>query len=1163
MRRVPKLFELNALSITLFYLIFATLWILLSDQFLIWITNNPELISRYQTFKGLFYVFVTGAFLYYLIKLSNTKIKVQKNRVDKSLEATKTATWYLDLDTEKLSYSSHFYKLFGFKENPEINALRKFLNTIDPQDREILLKKLENIVEGNEQSINLDIKVQWHDESKHWLRCQSTIIPKTDDHPATLAGVLMDVTNQKELEQKYDREKELFESIFQNIPVMIDVTTKDLKAIRVNKAFEEYTGYSESELQEQNMLGQIYPDPEVRKKAEDAIHKADGSWQEFESFTKSGEKRIQQWANISLSDGTTIGIGLDITEKKELARQHEEDRLELQKIYDNIPVFIDIHTKEGKLSRVNKFFEDVIGYSTEELSNISFEQTLFPNKTEAEKAKKHMHSTDGSWKDFRILTKQGDLLHTSWTNIQITEDLYIGIGLDTTELKQKERELNELNIRYKNAERMAKLGHWKRNLNTNESVVSTGFYEIAELDPNKDTISYDHLKTIIHPEDWDHFLKNIDVAINQGSNDFRYRLIGQNTGDLKHIHELGKVEFDKDGNPLTISGTIQDVTEEVEYQKKLEELTERYQRAEEIAELGHWVRNVQTNQAVWSQGFYNAIGLKPEDTDTSYESLLHMIHPEDREKFDSAFNKALETGSLNIRYRMIHPKTGETGYYQELAQTEYDEQGEPLFISGTIQNLTKREEFQIKLKKRNEFIETTLDNLPIGVAVNIIDSGEATLMNTKFSEIYGWPKEDLVNVDGFFEKIYPDDEYLKKIKDMILTDIASGDTDRMNWKGIEITQKNGEKRIVNAKNIPVHDQNLMISTVVDITAQAEAERKLAESERNYRVLFQESPQPMWIYNPENYEFIEVNNAAVEHYGYSRKEFMEMTILDIRPESDINEVKNHIFNRPPGSDNSKREWRHIKKNGDLIYVQIASSDIMYFENKYRLVLANDITRQRKAEEMVLSSLVEGENKERARIARELHDGIGQYLAAANMNFDAVKKDLNHLEKRRQEQFNKGLNLLKHAVTETTQISRNLLPRVVGDYGLVMAIESLIDSYSNNTEIDISYYHNVQHVDLSREIELNVYRIAQEAISNAIKYSEATQITVQLIEDELDLILSIDDNGVGFDLNSSEFEPGLGLQTIKTRTGALGGDLELDSKPGKGTFLHIIVPIQSEF
>ncbi|HBQ60810.1 MAG TPA: hypothetical protein DD671_14630, partial [Balneolaceae bacterium] len=157
----------------------------------------------------------------------------------------------------------------------------------------------------------------------------------------------------------------------------------------------------------------------------------------------------------------------------------------------------------------------------------------------------------------------------------------------------------------------------------------------------------------------------------------------------------------------------------------------------------------------------------------------------------------------------------------------------------------------------------------------------------------------------------------------------------------------------------------------------------------------------------------------------------------------------------------------KKNGELIYVTIAGSDIDYFGNSFRLILVNDITKQKEAEAMVLSSLVEGENKERARIARELHDGLGQYLAAANMNFDAVQNDLQKLDERRQKQFKKGLTLLKHAVTETAQISRNLLPRVVHDYGLALAIEALIDNYSSNTDIEITYYHNIDGVKLPRK------------------------------------------------------------------------------------------------
>lgn len=1041
MRRVPKLLELNALSITLFYLIFATLWILLSDQFLIWLTNDSALISRYQTLKGLFYVFATAAFLYYLINLSNKRIANEKVRIDRALEANQTATWYWDVEKKRLTYSRHFHMLFGFRKKPISRSLKSYFNTIHEDDIDCVVAELEKIAEGKAETFSIDFRVQHKDGSWRWLKSQGSLISKEVGQTKRVGGVLMDITSQKELEERYAREKELFESIFQNIPIMIDVNTKDVESIRVNKAYEEITGWFQEEIREKNIMENVYPDPEMRKKAEHAIEQANGEWNEFEMWTKGGEKRIQQWANIRLSDGKTVGIGLDITE-----------------------------------------------------------------------------------------------------------------------LKQKERELKELNERYKNAENLAKIGHWKRNLKTNRSVVSTGFYEIVEVDPKEETITYQMLKKIIHKDDWHHFMESVEDGVKNGTNDFYYRVMGQRSGKVKHIHELGRVDYDEQGEPEILSGTIQDITDELEYQQKLQEITERYRRAEEIADFGHWERNVQTDEAVLSQGFYDVIGLTQSEDDTSYEALLEIIHPDDREYYDEAFKEALKTGFLNVRYRLIKPSTGKVGYYHELAQTEYDAEGNPLFISGTIQDTTEREQFQIKLKRRNDFIETTLENLPIGVAVNLIDTGETTLMNSKFSEIYGWPKKVLKDVETFFEKIYPDENYRRKMVDMVRADMASRDPERMEWQGIKIITSTGENRIINAKNIPVYDQNLMISTVVDVTAQTEAEEKLAESEHNYRLLFQKSPQPMWIFNPENYAFIEVNNAAVKHYGYSRKEFQEMTILDIRPESDLEEVRKSVEHSTAVKLDQAKEWQHIKKNGNLINVTITGSDIDYFGNRYRLILVNDITKQKRAEAMVLSSLVEGENKERARIARELHDGLGQYLAAANMNFDALKKEIEKLDDRRQKQFKKGLTLLKHAVTETAQISRNLLPRVVDDYGLAPAIEALIDNYSSNTDIEITYYHNIDELKLPRKVELNLYRIAQEGISNAVKYAEATQINVQLIKDELDLILSIDDNGKGFELSDPDFKPGLGLQTIKTRTGALSGELELDSQPGKGTFLHIIVPVQ---
>ena len=145
---------------------------------------------------------------------------------------------------------------------------------------------------------------------------------------------------------------------------------------------------------------------------------------------------------------------------------------------------------------------------------------------------------------------------------------------------------------------------------------------------------------------------------------------------------------------------------------------------------------------------------------------------------------------------------------------------------GALQDISEIQKAQEELRSRSQFIQTTLDNIPIGIAVNEINSGTATLMNKNSQRSMVGP-EELENVENFFKKVYPDPEYRKEMSEKIIADIQSGDLERMNWSGVTITTQTGEKRVVTAKNIPLYDQNLMISTVID-----ETERYLAEKELN-------------------------------------------------------------------------------------------------------------------------------------------------------------------------------------------------------------------------------------------------------------------------------------------------------------------------------------------
>ena len=320
--------------------------------------------------------------------------------------------------------------------------------------------------------------------------------------------------------------------------------------------------------------------------------------------------------------------------------------------------------------------------------------------------------------------------------------------------------------------------------------------------------------------------------------------------------------------------------------------------------------------------------------------------------------------------------------------------------------------------------------------------------------------------------------------------MADGSTAHIIDRGIIIRDKKGEAV-------------RMVGTLNNITERVETERQLRGSEEKYRYLFENNPQPMWIYDPDTLKFVEVNKAAVHHYGYSEEEFMNMTLLDIRPKGDAEALKENV-KQNKGTTSYSEEWVHLTKDGSQIDVDLSAADVNYQKNKtYRLVLINDVTEQKRMQEKIIQSVIEGEDRERKRIAHELHDGLGQHLVAASMNLQSAKADIEKLSNKRQKQFETGISLLKNALSETRSIAHNLMPKAISDYGLIPALENLINDFNKSTEIDFRFTHNYNQLKLNDQAEINIYRIFQEIITNAVRHSECTKIDIglQLKEDSL--------------------------------------------------------------
>ncbi|MEQ9308914.1 MAG: PAS domain S-box protein [Balneolaceae bacterium] len=733
---------------------------------------------------------------------------------------------------------------------------------------------------------------------------------------------------------------------------------------------------------------------------------------------------------------TALGLYylIKIHDKKTSRIQEMQLRsLELRtKLFERIPVMITYYDPDLKKIQVNKAFTNITGYTNYDAEHSDLVKLCYPDEDYSNEVSAFMNNPDSGWKEIRMITKTGDEIYTSWTNLRLTDETQVGVGINLTEIRESEEAFSE-----------------------SQKLLSKTFDSLDEA--------------VLLIEPGTRRILNCNQATSEVLGYSKDELVGEATSKL-HLNEEHFFRFDEMGkSELSKKGVFN-----TEFQMK--------KKSGEIIDTDHTVTIVK------------------------------------------------------------------------------DVDGNEFVVVSVIRNVTERKKAERELKERNQFIEAIFENIPIGIAVNKIDTEETILANDEFSKIYGWPKEQLLNVRTFFEYVFKDpdirNERLARFKNVIL----SGDPNKMVWEKIPIDTEKGEIKYITAKNIPLPNQNQMISTVMDVTDNVLAEKELVKSEKKYRHIFQNNPQPMWIFDLESLKFLEINEAAIKVYGYSREDFLSMKISEIRPERELSKLMDALEIENRMSD-SEKEWVHKKKDGSEIIVNVYGSGIYYENRNARLILINDITEKKKNKELLIESAIKGEDKERKRIAQELHDGIAQYLSAANLNLESIKKEVVNLSETKRERFKTTLSLIKKAMSDTRTLAYTLMPAELEEYGLVIAIKSLAQEIEKSANVKIQTSILIDENLLDGQMKNNFYRIIQEAINNAVKHGNADYIQISLSTKERLIICTIKDNGVGTDSATINKSSGLGIKSMDARTETMSGKMSIKSEVEKGVEISIKVPLKS--
>ena len=354
--------------------------------------------------------------------------------------------------------------------------------------------------------------------------------------------------------------------------------------------------------------------------------------------------------------------------------------------------------------------------------------------------------------------------------------------------------------------------------------------------------------------------------------------------------------------------------------------------------------------------------------------------------------------------------------------------------------------------------------------------------------------------------------------------------------------------------------------------------KIDPHEGRYRMLFERSPLPMWVVDMKTLRFLAVNDAALRLYEFSRDEFLAMSAADIRPPESEEAFRD--FLRPEAGAVHYGVFRHRKKTGEPIDIDGVGHLVAWRGRPARLVQINDITERLRTQQTLETlnrelevsherlralsrRLFEVQEEERRRLARDLHDDVGQALTALKIQLESLARAGGELGLRAR--VDECVDTAQHTLERVRQISLSLRPPQLDDLGLAAALRSHLDRQARVAGLQAHFETEDAPGEIAPDTETACFRVAQEAINNVLRHARARNLWVRLFTSDGRLSISVRDDGRGFDLESMRQRAAngasLGLVGMEERMALAGGAFELRSAPGQGTVLLASFPLRA--
>lgn len=510
-----------------------------------------------------------------------------------------------------------------------------------------------------------------------------------------------EIARSERVEEDLRKQKEILQTIFDHVPLAINFIDEAGGIQMVNREWERMIGHTLEEIVEQgiDLVAELYPDPVERQRAIDFVASSTSKWADFESGTREGRVRYSTWAVVPLSDGSRIGIGQDVTERKQAEREIRKQKEILQTIFDHIPVMINFGDGDFNVQLVNREWERTLGWSMEEIqrNNIDILEQNYPDPEYRKKVRDFVVACTGEWADFKTTVRDGRVIDTSWAMLRLPGGPSIGIGQDITRRKRAEEALRESEERFR---------QFAENIHDLFWIKTPDFKRVLYLSPAYESISgrspeeryrdvdYQPFLNIVHPEDREKMNRVIDSGLGEPF-EIEFRIFRAD-GAVRWVHERGFPIRDQSGRISRIAGIASDITERKLAEEALRESEERFRQLTENIREVFWLRSPDFKELLYVSPLFEKFRGKPPQGSVE----LDGVHLEDRALVAETMLN-YQGQEFEIEYRIID-KNGSTRWLRDRGFPIRNGQGEIYRVGGVAEDITDRKEAEDRIKASSE-----------------------------------------------------------------------------------------------------------------------------------------------------------------------------------------------------------------------------------------------------------------------------------------------------------------------------------------------------------------------------------------------------------------------------------------------------------------------------